>query len=399
MTESYLHFLWKLKRLPFHRLQTTNGKKIIIFREGHHNLSESGPDFFNAHIFYEDLQWVGQIEIHVKSSDWYLHGHHLDCAYSNVILHVVYEHDKEVELNGVFLPTVELKSYIESSHYANWQVLSNSKHFIPCNNFLFSIDPIFLRAMIHRVVIERLNRKAKELFRLYHQMMHSEFLYYLVAKAFGTKTNALPFELLTHRVPLSLLKSHSYRKQRELLLCASGVYRDIQTQTNKSMKILPLSSALWKHKGIRPSAFPKKRVLQFSELITQCDIDLLASYDSPQQAQPTIRKVVDRVNRQQEVFISNKLIDLLFINALVPYYWIKSFHTQDEAVRENILNFLETIKPEENNILKKWKSIGVRAKSAYESQGLIELYTQYCTHKKCLTCQVGAKILNKSKKT
>jgi len=396
MTESYLHFLWKLKRLPFHRLKTTDGKLLIIFKHGFHNLTESGPDFFNAHILYDNLQWIGQIEMHVKSSDWYLHGHHLDSAYNNVILHVVYEHDKNVRLNGNFLPTVELKSYIENTHYIQWQKLSGSQHFIACQEFLYSIDPIFIRAMIHRVVLDRLNRKAKELFRLYHQMQASEFLYYLIAKAFGTKTNSLPFELLTHRVPLSLLKSQNRSKQRDLLLQMSGVYPQVQQNILRSenVEVTPLSTTMWKRKGVRPSAFPQKRVLQFSEFISHCDLKLLASFDRPQEAKPIILELIKRINEPGNVFISNQLIVLVFINAIVPFYWAKSLQTEDDSIRENILSFLEEMNPEENAILKKWRSIGVCAKNAYESQGLIELYTNYCSVKKCFNCQCGAKILN-----
>jgi len=394
MTESYLHFLWKMKRLPFHQLTTTDGKQLTVLHHGWHNMTESGPDFYNARIFYDDLQWIGQIEMHVKSSDWYEHNHHVDMAYNNVILHVVYEHDKEIVSNGTFLPTVELKPYMDPQHYAHWQRFSCSNKDIPCGDFLLRVDPIFLKAMLHRVVVDRLTRKAKQLFTTYHQLDNSAFLYYLIARSFGTKTNSLPFELLTHRVPLATLKTMHRSDQRQLLLQASGIDQRevVHGQGGTTQSIAP---SLWKRKGVRPGGFPQKRLIQFSEFITHCDVEELASYHLPSQAQLLIDMVLKEMKGNNKECISNQLSDLLFINAFVPYYWMKSYYSTQDSCWEEIVSFLEKIRPESNHILRKWASLGVFAKNAYESQGLIELYNQYCTQRKCLNCQLGVKIFNK----
>lgn len=395
MTESYIHFIWKLKRLPFHQLQTTEGKEILILNNGIHNISESGPDFFNARMIYENIEWAGQIEMHIKSSDWYRHGHHNDRAYDNVILHIVYEHDRDVFVNGDMLPTIELKNLVDEEHYAHWEQFANAMKDIPCESSIQSIDSVFLKTMMHRAVTDRLNRKINQLLYLYDSLDNQSVLYNLLARAFGTKVNAVPFELLTNQLPLILLKRLNRATQKRLLLKASGLYAtDTSEELISPIEVQPISSALWKRKGLRPQSFPEKRILQFSEFISNCDIELLAEYLSLGEAHNYIQILIKQMNNRTTHFISEQLSSQLFINAFIPYFWFKSIRTEDANLQEFILSFMEKIKTEDNRILKKWNKIGVRASNAYESQALLELYNEYCSLKKCLNCQVGVKILN-----
>lgn len=394
MTETYIHFVWKLKRLPFHQLQTTKGQEVLILNNGIHNISESGPDFFNARMLYENMEWAGQIEMHVKSSDWYRHGHHTDEAYNNVMLHVVHEHDREVFVNGTALPTIELKNLIDEEHYAHWEQFANAMKDIPCEDSIQKIDPVFLKTMIHRAVTDRLNRKINQLLYLYDNLDNQSVLYRLLAHAFGTKVNAVPFEVLTDQLPLAVLRRLSSATQKSLLLQISGLYDQSEAEERISLiEIQEIPSALWKRKGLRPPAFPEKRILQFSEFIIRCDFELLAEYLSPKEAYDYVINLMEKMNREKTNFISRQLLNQLFVNAFLPYYWFKSIRTEDESLQEFVLSFMEEIKAEENYILKKWKKIGFRAANAYESQALIELYNEYCSLKKCLNCQVGVKIL------
>ena len=395
MTEAYIHFIWKLKRLPFHRLTTTEGKPLSILHNGIHNLSESGPDFFNARIVCEGMEWAGQIEMHIRSSDWYKHKHHTDEAYDNVILHVVYEHDREILLNGTTLPTVELKNLIDKAHYARWEQFANAMKDIPCEDSLNDIDVIFLKTMIHRAITDRLNRKTDQLLYLHGNPDNPSVLYYLLACAFGTKINALPFELLTNQLPFTFLQQFSRPAQKRLLLQTSGLYNS----SGEDLFPLPLhiqviAPSLWKRKGLRPTAFPEKRILQFAEFISNCDFELLAAYLSPNEAYDYTRLLISQVNKTIEYPISIQLFNQLFVNAFIPYYWLKAVRMENGQLQEFILSFMERLRPEDNFILKKWRKAGVYATNAYESQALIELYNEYCSHKKCLSCQIGVKILN-----
>lgn len=391
MKEAYLHFIWKLKRLPFHQLNTTDKKEVQILNNGIHNISESGPDFFNARIQLADMEWAGQIEMHVKSSDWYRHKHQHDEAYNNVILHVVYEHDKPVFVNGTLLPTVELKSLIDAQHYAQWEQFAYAMAEIPCENSLHDIDKVFLNTMIHRAVTERLNRKINELLYLYDNLDNQAVLYHLLAKAFGTKINSAPFELLVNQLPLSLLKRLNKSIQKRLVLQTSGLFTDAESSEINSLAIQKIPSAMWKRKGLRPSSFPEKRLLQFTEFISICDFDLLAEYLTPKEAYDYIFALMEQLNKNSN-FMSKSLLDQLFINAFIPFFWFKSLREEKDELQQFVLDFLEELKPEDNHILKKWKKIGVIAVSAYESQALIELYNEYCSRKKCMNCQVFANI-------
>lgn len=393
MTEAYLHFIWKLKRIPFHLLKTTNGKQIQIVNNGIYNSNESGPDFFNARIIYEGIEWAGQLEMHIKSSDWYKHNHQHDPAFDNVIVHVVYEHDKEVFINGKSLLTIELKPYIDEKHYQQWEQFAYSMKAIPCENSLKDLDEIYLKSMMHRAVADRLTRKVNQL--LYHagDLTEDELLYFLIARAFGSKVNTMPFEFITHQLPLSLLKRMNKSLQRSLVIQSSGLFEQPETNLLAIPTSKPLPSSVWKRKGLRPTSYPEKRVVQFAEFISRCDFELIVAYLHPKEAYEYVVLLFQQMKNELEQLLTTTFMDLLFINAFLPYFWLKAQRTENDELMEQVLRFLEVLKPEENYILKKWKEIGVKPSNAYESQALIEIYNEYCHHKKCLECQVGAKIL------
>lgn len=395
MTETYIHFIWKLKRLPFHALQTTKGKSVYILNNGIHNISESGPDFFNARMHYDHMEWAGQVEMHIKSSDWYLHGHHRDKAYNNVMLHVVYEHDREVIVNGTELPTIEVKHLIDTAHYNNWEQFAKAMKAIPCEDALHQVDPVFLKVMLHRAVADRFDRKVNQVLYMYDGLDNQAVLYNFIARAFGTKVNAVPFELLTNQLPLVVLKRLNKTLQRNLLVQTSGLY------PSENVPGLPdcfgtqkLHPSVWKRKGLRPPSFPEKRIVQFSAFVAACDFELLAEYLLPAEAYNYLVALTGKMNQHPEEVLSENLLNQLLINAILPYFWFKSLRMSDENLQKFVLELMEQLRPEDNFILKKWGKIGVLAANAYESQALIELYNEYCSRKKCLNCQVGVKLLN-----
>jgi len=392
MTEAYLHFLWKLKRLPFHLMKTTSGESIDILQHGIHNLSESGPDFSNARIYFDKMEWAGQIELHIKSSDWLLHKHQHDPAYNNVILHVVYEHDREIYINGRILPTIELKPFIDEEHYQQWKTFEQALKAIPCEDSLLDLDPIFMKVMMHRAVNDRFHRKVGQLLYEAHHTDDASILYKLIARAFGSKINALPFEVLTNELPLAIVKRLNRTMKQQLVLQTSGLFANIESEQElKRLKISTMSTAVWKRKGLRPTSLPEKRIFQFATFVMKCDFDLLSTYLSPKEAYLYLEKVL--LDEGNYLEISEQILHQLLINALLPYFWLISERDENEKLQEVIIEILHEIPPEINYITKKWKKVGIHPKSAYESQALIELYNEYCSKKKCLHCQVGVKIL------
>src|SRR5699024_9600487 len=115
--------------------ETTDGKKILLINSGKHNEHESGPDFFNAKLKIAEQLWAGNVEIHIKASDWYAHGHETDPAYDNVILHVVWENDTEIfRKDNSPIPTLELKNLVSSETLGNYQnlLLADRQKWINC---------------------------------------------------------------------------------------------------------------------------------------------------------------------------------------------------------------------------------------------------------------------------
>jgi hypothetical protein len=175
MREEYIHQIWKTKRLPMHDLQLIDGRKLTIQQVGWHN-HESGPDFFNGSIELDGIKWNGNIEIHIKSSDWYAHQHQIDPAYDNVILHVVYQYDKPVIVNGEELPTLELKSYLDQNDWSSYDSLIKNQTWIPCEKSIQEVDELFVSMQIENALIERLQRKSMQI-ELRYQLLNCAIIW------------------------------------------------------------------------------------------------------------------------------------------------------------------------------------------------------------------------------
>lgn len=397
MNENYLHFLWKTKRLPFHALKTSDNIEIGIKHVGFHNTNESGPDFINGKIILDGLEWCGNIELHVKSSDWYLHKHQNDLAYNNVILHVVYEHDCDIEINNSVIPTIELKEYIDWNHFECFQKFSMNNSEINCAKSLPSVNQIYIESMIERSIVDRLNRKIFFLNRDLLVKEPSEVLYFLLARAFGTKVNQLPFEELTYRLPLSLVKKLKRKEQVSLIILTSGIspMKSENYSKSKSKEYNCVSGQSWKRKGLRPQSFPEVRVMQFALLVSQFDFNMLHFMKSSIDLRSFIESLFHTVSRLAESkwHFSKQLVDLIIINCIVPFLWWYGDSISDSEMKEKAIEILQITSAEKNAIIKTWNSYSIKAKSAYESQALIELYNEHCSKNKCLSCEIGVQIL------
>ena len=392
MNENYLHFLWKTKRLPFHIIKTCCNQEIIIKHVGFHNTHESGPDFLNGKIMIDGLEWCGNIELHVKSSDWYLHKHQYDLAYNNVILHVVYENDRDVIINGSKVPTIELKPFIDWNHFDCFQRFGAGHDKINCAKSLPMVNRIYIESMIERAIVDRLNRKV---FFLYHNELASEpqqVLYLLLARAFGGKVNQLPFEEMTNRLPISLLKRMSYREQYDVLIATSNVF----DRNDSSIKENRVAREAWKRKGLRPPSFPEIRVKQFSELVRYFDFNLIHFMKSTTDLNDIFDALFNEVSKKltKEFHFSCSFVDLIKINCLVPFLWWYGEYLSDSSLKEKSLELLQLISAEKNTIVTEWTKLGISPKTAYESQALIELFNEHCSKNKCLSCEIGVKVLN-----
>lgn len=363
MNEHYLHFIWNKKRLPFHQIKTTQQEPIEILDVGKYNTLESGPDFSMAKVRIDGLVWVGSVEFHVKSSDWYKHKHDRDTAYNNVILHVVYLHDSDVTINERTIPVVELKNHIDEEHYLNYKRINlENKKYFSCESLFNHKYHIEIEKMKISAIQNRLLSRTLESF-LSHLNSESSILLKLAANAFGTAVNGQPFEHFINSYTLNEIKNIDEKKKNEIL-----------------------TEFYWKQKGLFSN--PEKRLNQFIEFVKTFDFEF-HFWELPASM---IFLYFEQLFKKAKIN-SKFLLNNFLINCIVRFLFWKGKKSEKSELKKKAIRLLALIPKEANNITRKWEEIGVQSKNAYDSQALLEIYKQFCIKKECLNCNVGKKIL------
>src|SRR5690554_1489751 len=422
MKEEYLHYLWRMKRLNFSQLTLVNGSPISIREVGWYNL-DAGPDFFNGTVVIDGISWSGNIELHIKSSDWYAHKHNLDSAYNNVVLHVVYEHDKDVYVNDRILPTVELKHLIDPIHLNNYNSIISNVQKVPCYKDVMNYE-LSLLQQIDISFLHRIERKGLSLFEGAEERSRDKNTLFIAAvfKAVGGRVNSLPMQELARLIPFEVLAKEKWdaiRVEAILFGCAGMLnddcrdlyYVDLRNQWRflKSKHQLPeMRMDSWKFSGIRPFSFPTIILAQLSGLLLQIDSSNLGKMS----AEEVIDKIEllngnvinsywqthfvfgkESVSRQLK--FSSLFKNNLIINGIVPYLVALKHLDNDYSYTDKAMDLMESLPPEKNSVMNYWRSIGFKPKNALESQGLLELNNEFCNFKKCLSCKVGVEVLEK----
>ena len=422
MTENFLHHLWKLKLFNFKNLETTESEPLEIVRTGQHN-NDAGPDFFNAQVKIGDTLWAGNVEIHLKSSDWKQHSHEKDKAYDNIILHVVYENNEAVtRKDGSLIPTLELKNKFDDRLWTNYTDLLQSDHWIPCGPHIRTVDHFHLNNWLDRLLTERLESKTETIFsslRLNNNNWEETF-YHDLARTFGFRLNAVPFEMLAKSLPLTYLAKHKNQlKQLEAMLFGqAGMLEknfkdDYSGELSKEYLFLknkfrmePISLHQWKFLRLRPMNFPTIRIAQFAQLVYRSShlFSKILDCENLEQVEDYFRVDVsdywqthfmfDRISKQQSKHLGEGSVQNIVINSIVPFLFAYGKARHSEVHQQRALQFLDQLPSEKNSIISKWKEVGIESTTAYRSQALLQLKNEYCAEKKCLTCSVGNKIIS-----
>ena len=420
MKEDFLHHLWKFKKFDTLNLKTSNEEEITIINVGQY-LELAGPDFFNAQITIGGQKWAGNVEIHLKSSDWYLHNHEQDSGYENVILHVVWENDAVIfRSDNSEIPVLELKKYVESTTIANYQSLLLPKSWIFCEKQLQEIDEFTLNNWQERLFFERLERKSKPIFDLLEQTNQDweAVMFSLLAKNFGLNTNGEVFMKIAQSIPFSIIRKESFEVENleALIFGIAGLlefekednyFKDLKFryfyllhkyQINKT-HIDPVQ--FFKH---RPDNFPTIRLSQLANLYhTHQNLfskistlnSLTACYELFQIAASEYWKnhyQFDKESPKKKKMLSKSFIDLIIINTIIPlqFAYAKSI---GKEVSEDLIRLLIEVGPEKNAIIDKFSSFGIQSKNAFETQSLLQLKNEYCNKSKCLECGIGMELL------
>lgn len=422
MKESILQYLWQYKLFATQPLSTHDKQSVEVIHPGTLN-TDAGPDFFNAKIKINQTLWVGNVEIHTKSSDWYVHQHDKDKRYDNIILHVSYKVDRPIyRENGDEIPQVELRipTYIAK----NYQSLLNEQKWIACQDKIQQVNRFFVNSCLSAMLMERLQDKTESIERLLeHSQNHWEVAFYIsLARSFGFGLNSDAFEMMARQTPLSVLGKHKdnlfqieaiYFGQSGLLQLVKEEETDeyvkkLRTEyefLQKKYQLQPINGILWKMLRLRPDNFPHIRIAQFSQLIHQSSklFSKILEINELSALRKLFRHDVStywkthyrfgKISPKADRYIGQSSIDILLINTIIPY--IFSYKKQLEQDTSIAIQLLEEIPAEKNKIIREWNKLGFKTTSAADTQALIQLYKQYCKDKKCIRCTIGHKVLTK----
>jgi hypothetical protein len=420
MKEDFLHYVWQYKKFDFSNLKTTSQETLNIIKVGDYT-QLAGPDFFNAQIEIDNQKWAGNIEIHIKSSDWYVHNHERDENYNNVILHVVWENDAAVfRKDNSEIPVLELKDYVSKELVNQYQKLKTNKSWIFCENDINTIPKFVFKNWQERLFFERLERKSKQIQLLLQENQNDwEVVFFcLLAKNFGLNTNGEAFFKMAQSISFSTIRKEAFEIEnlealffgRTNLLQTEKedmYFKDLKKRYDYLQHKYQFQDAsidqiqFFKH---RPDNFPTIRLSQLANLyhkhqnlflqIIQAKslIEIYKILDVSVSAYWQTHYQFDKESPKKTKSLSKSFIDLLVINTVVPFKFAYNISLGKESSEENI-SLLEQIASEKNSIIDKFKSIGITSNNAFESQTLLQLKNEYCNKSKCLQCAIGIELL------
>lgn len=420
MKEDFLHYIWLNKKLDVLNLKTVLGEKVTILHSGSF-LQQAGPDFFNAQILIGTQKWAGNIEIHINSSDWYLHNHEKDDAYNNVILHVVWQHDTPIyRKDNTEIPTLELKNYVSETLIANYKNLLVSKQWIYCENNLAQVDDLIVTIWKEKLFLERLQRKAQVVFNLLEQSSNDweTVLFLLLAKNFGLNTNGEIFLKVAQSISFQIVRKEAVdEKLLEALFFGQANMLPQNAEDSYSIDLkswydylkLKYNIAQSVYENVqffkhRPDNFPTIRLAQlamlyhkqrnlFSQIIEAKSLKaLLAIFDVSVSEYWKTHYNFEVQSKFKEKQLSESFIHLLIINTIIPIKFAYANSLGKDNL-EALIALLAEIPAEKNSIIDKFTAIGLPSKSAFDTQSLLQLKNEYCNYKKCLQCSIGLQLL------
>ena len=420
MKEDFLHYLWKFKKFDTSNLTTSNGEKLTIENSGSY-LQLAGPDFFNSQITIENQKWAGNVEIHLKSSDWYVHHHERDSNYDSVILHVVWDHDVEIyRKNNTEIPVLILKNLVSKETLNNYQSLVSPKSWIFCEKQIESVNSFIMLNWQERLFFERLERKSKPIFDLAESTLHDwdAILFCQLAKNFGLNTNGESFYNMANSIPFSIIRKegNDLFNLESLLFGIAGLleinkedhyYKKLKGNFDYLVQKYQLQSnsftslQFFKH---RPDNFPTIRVSQlanvyycqqqlFSKIIKADNVATIYEiFDKSVSEYWETHYQFDKISPKKKKALSKSFIDLLIINTIIPLQFAYA-KSKGKEISEKLISLLNQVKPEANAIIDKFSSFGLKAQNAFETQALLQLKNEYCNKNRCLECSIGMELL------
>lgn len=422
--EDLLHYIWRYRKFDHSSLYTHQKEKIEILHPGTLN-ENAGPDFLNASIKISDTVWAGHVEIHKKASEWIHHKHQNDPAYENVVLHVVHTMDKEIKYpNGKPIPCITLCERIDDQLLETYNKIIFNADWIPCAAHLDSVPNIKLRFWLERLLSERLLRKSNDILKNLTEFKGDwdRLCYCLIAQYLGKKPNDKSFFELFARTPFEVLLKHKDNlfQLEAILFGQSGLLsdrdeyeRELKKEYSflkKKYKLENMRPVEWKFSRMRPFNFPTLRIAQLSSLIhehtrifqtiidNKIEYSQLQHYFSVQGS--AYWNTHYRFGKESKLLVKkvgSASIDNITINVIVPLLFSYGEILSKNELKEYAIELIQSLKPEKNKIIRKWKEHKIVPRDAADTQALIQLKKEYCDPIKCLQCSIGNHLLSPNK--
>lgn len=429
--EKLLHYVWKHKLFPLRQMMTTEGVAVEVIDPGLPN-ADAGPDFFNAKVKIGGTLWVGNVEIHTKSSDWYAHGHDTDSAYNNVILHITGLDDRPVlTAEGKQLPQVVIS--VPEEVRKNYAELLSTDHYPPCYRVIPGLPRLTVHSFLSRLTAERLERKRGEVMQRVARTGGDweQALFITLARSFGFGLNSDAFEAWAGCTPLSAAAHHrDNRLQVEALFMGQAGFLDAENLPRSQREaavadefflslgreyrflaakfgLKPMPVGQWRWLRMRPQNFPYIRLSQIAELYCsrRCSLSALLDCADVEAVRATLRvsttpywdthSAFGHASANRTKTLSAASVDSLIINAVVPVLSAYAVHRSDERLQQRAFDMLEALPTEHNSIVSTWAECGLTVATAADSQALIQLKRCYCDKRDCLRCRFGYEALKR----
>lgn len=421
--ERLMQFVWNHRLAIRPGMTTVDGRRLTIVNQGKLN-TDAGPDFFNATIEIDGQTWVGNIEIHVRASDWLRHHHDTDPAYDSVILHVVQESDMEIRrADGSVIPQTVIRCTADAARRCN-EMLLDATRALPCRDTIANLPSIYRTDWLTSLAMERIYRKAERVLQIVDATAGywEGAAYITLARGLGFGLNSEPFEMLARHVPLKFLNRHADELLivEALLFGSAGLipapHDDEEpyiTRLREEYRFMSVKFALntpkpaWKMARTRPQNFPHRRLAMLAEMIHRGfyltgQLADVRSIDAMRRIfavelqgfWATHYTFADRVGGSRATALSQNSIDTLLINVALPLLFARRMSRQDLDGMQTTVELLQSLGAENNSITRLFAQAGLPSTDAFTSQALIELRREYCEKSKCIYCRFGHRMLS-----
>lgn len=421
--EQLLHYVWKHKIFPLRELFTTDGQRVEVLHPGLHN-PDAGPDFTGAKVKMGDTVWVGNVEIHTKTSDWFRHHHDTDARYENIILHVASHIDQQLFYpDGHEIPQLQLD--VPDHVRENYATLIHNDCQPRCCDVVRTLPVFQIHNWMTSLTLQRFEERARQIMQRRETLDKSweDTLFVTIARNFGFGINGDAFEQWARSIPMGTVAKHrdSLFQIEAIFFGQAGLLEGdfidndalrLQKEyryLRQKFSLTPIAATAWKFLRLRPQNFPHIRIAQLAMLYYEQRINLsrLINATSMSEVEALLFTHVSDYWHTHYIFdslpskpsdkqLSPTSVQLLVINSVAPMLFAYGRYKSDQTLCDRAFSLWEQVPPENNRIVRDWASAGVVCEHAADSQALIQLHHRYCQSRDCLRCQFGYEYLRRT---